>query len=87
MYFTFTSLSTVGFGDYNPKSNFERLITAFFLLFGVAIFSYIMGEFISILESFNEINDDINYGDSLATFFGILKKFNRNEDFNYKVKQ
>ena len=48
-YYAFTSLSTVGFGDYNPKSNIERLFCAFILLFGVSIFSYIMGCFIEIL--------------------------------------
>ena len=49
-YFAFTSLSTVGFGDYHPRSDIERLLCAFILLFGVAIFSYIMGNFISILD-------------------------------------
>jgi hypothetical protein len=43
VYFTFTSLSTVGFGDLNPRSNSERILTAVILLFGVAIFSYILG--------------------------------------------
>ena len=42
IYFAFTSLATVGFGDLYPKSDFERLFIAFILLFGVAIFSYIM---------------------------------------------
>jgi hypothetical protein len=46
VYYAFTSLSTVGFGDYNPKSNIERFVCAFILLFGVAIFSYVMGNFI-----------------------------------------
>jgi hypothetical protein len=52
MYYTFTSLSTVGFGDITPRSNGERILIAFFLLFGVAVFSYIMGNFIDILNSF-----------------------------------
>lgn len=51
IYFAFTTLSTVGFGDYHPRSNAERLICAFILLIGVAIFSYIMGIFIEILIS------------------------------------
>ena len=55
-YFAFTSLSTVGFGDYCPRSNLERLVGAFMLLSGVAIFSYIMGNFIAILENFKEFN-------------------------------
>ena len=48
-YFAFTSLSTVGFGDFNPKSNAERLACAFILLFGVAIFSVVMANFSDIL--------------------------------------
>jgi len=51
-YFAFTSLSTVGFGDYVPRSNLERAVGAFMLLSGVAIFSYIMGNFIQILNNF-----------------------------------
>ena len=56
IYFAFTSLSTVGFGDYAPRSNFERLVGSFILLSGVAIFSYIMGNFIEILTQFNQFN-------------------------------
>ena len=50
IYFAFTSLSTVGFGDYHPKSDEERIFVAFLLLVGVATFSYIMGIFINILK-------------------------------------
>ena len=52
VYFAFTTLSTVGFGDYNPKSELERIITTFILLIGVACFSYIMGQFMEILMNF-----------------------------------
>ena len=52
IYFAFTSLSTVGFGDYHPRSDLERLFIAFVLLVGVSIFSFIMGNFISILNQF-----------------------------------
>ena len=41
-YFTFTSMTTVGFGDYHPVSNLERLVGAIFLLIGVSITSYII---------------------------------------------
>ena len=43
MYYSFTSLSTVGFGDFHPRSDFERLVCAAMLTFGVAIFSILMG--------------------------------------------
>jgi hypothetical protein len=55
-YFSFTSLSTVGLGDYNPRSDSERLFIAMGLLIGVAIFSYIMGEFCKMVESFSTYN-------------------------------
>ena len=48
-YFMFTSLSTVGLGDYHPRSNIERLIGALLLLFGVAITSYIMDNLNSMI--------------------------------------
>ena len=44
-YFAFTSLSTVGFGDLNPRSNYERIFMSIILLSGVAIFSFIMDIF------------------------------------------
>jgi len=49
MYFMFTTLSTVGFGDFNPKSEPERLIMTFILIIGVACFAYIMSQLIAIL--------------------------------------
>ena len=72
MYFSFTTLSTVGFGDYNPRSNFERIFITIGLLFGVAIFSYFMGEFMQIVQTFTNYNDDGDEDDQLATFFGVM---------------
>lgn len=43
LYFSFTTLSTVGLGDYVPKSNSERLVIIVIFLFGISIFSLIMG--------------------------------------------
>ena len=49
IYFAFTTLSTVGFGDYVPRGDAERVIGAFILLMGVAIFSFVMGIFSELL--------------------------------------
>ena len=48
IYFAFTTLSTVGFGDYVPRSDEERIFVAILLLSGVATFSYVMGKFLDI---------------------------------------
>ena len=82
-YFAFTSLSTVGFGDYHPQNEFECVLCAFILLFGVAIFSYVIGYFIEILESirsFSNLGED--FGEELVLFLGTLRKFN----FNYPIE-
>lgn len=63
MYFAFTSLSTVGFGDYHPRSDLERFVCAFILLFGVAIFSMIMATFIQILQSIQAFNKGLDDGE------------------------
>ena len=48
-YFAFTTLSTIGLGDYYPVSDIERLVGSFVLLFGVALFSYMMGELLFMI--------------------------------------
>lgn len=55
-YFSFTSLSTVGFGDLHPLNSYERALTAVVLLLGVAVFSIVMGNFIEISASFLDMN-------------------------------
>lgn len=45
IYYAFTSLATVGFGDFHPRSDGERIFIASLLMIGVAIFSYIIGIF------------------------------------------
>jgi len=61
-YYAYTSLSTVGFGDLNPRDDIERVFIAFMLLLGVAIFSLVMGNFIAIIELYNEYESDFNDG-------------------------
>lgn len=63
LYFSFTSLTTVGFGDYNPRSDIERAFIAFGLLFGVALFSLIMGQFIEMIVDIMDSNTIDGDGD------------------------
>lgn len=84
-YFSFTTLSTVGFGDFYPKSNGERLVVVVVMLFGVAIFSYIMGLFTEILNTFKTIFDPIEEYYSLDTFISVLDSFN-SKPINRSIK-
>lgn len=87
IYFAFTSLSTVGFGDYAPRGDIERFFGAFMLLFGVAIFSYIMGNFIDILSQFQSYQADLDDGDTLTKFFGVIYQFNGEKPLNQGLKK
>ena len=87
MYFSFTSFSTVGFGDFHPRSNVERLFCSVVLVGGVIIFSYIMGDFIAMLESYKVLNGEIDDGDNLAMFFGMMKKYNKNVPIKQDLKE
>ena len=52
------------------------------LLFGVLVFSYIMGEYITLLDSYKQLHKDFDEGDRLRLFFGVLRNFNENESIN-----
>ena len=53
-YYAITTLTTIGFGDLSPQSVQERIVASVILMFGVAIFSFIMGQFIDILMSYKK---------------------------------
>ena len=86
IYYAFTTLSTVGFGDFYPSSNAERALCAFILLGGVAIFSYIMGNFIEILVSIQNLNSEFNEGENLYKWFGLIKRFNSNRSISPELR-
>ena len=71
-YYMFTTMSTVGFGDFHPISDLERLACTFVLVGGVAIFSVIMGNFIEIIDTFKSFNYDLDSGYDLMKFFLVL---------------
>ena len=69
-------MSTVGFGDYNPRSDDERILCAIILLFGVNIFGYIMGIFMGLVDKYQTLNQELDDGDRLTLFFGLIRFYN-----------
>lgn len=57
----------------HPRNDIERALTAFVLLFGVAIFSMILGIFIEISDQFLKVNEEFDDGDNLSKFFGLIR--------------
>ena len=44
LYWAFTTISTVGYGDLTPRSAGERLFAILAMMFGTGIYAYIVGE-------------------------------------------
>lgn len=75
-YFSFTTVATVGFGDLTPRSDLERLVFMWVLLFGVMMFSYVLGNFQNMIRSFNEMNKDLDESEELGVWLTLIEKFN-----------
>jgi len=76
-YYSFTTLSTVGLGDYHPKNSNERVFIAFVMLFGVMITTYLLERFSKIVELLKNFNQGVNNSHSLNLFLATLSRFNR----------
>lgn len=88
MYYSFTSLSTVGFGDFHPVNNFERMFCAYILLVGNAIFGYVLGMFREMVQEVKGLDSDGNdHADDLNKFFSLLSHYNEGRPFNANLKR
>lgn len=86
IYWAFTTLATVGFGDFHPVNDAERALCSLVLMIGVTMFTYIMANFIEILSSFKQLNSSFDDGENLTKWFGLLKKFNNGRMFSIQMK-
>ena len=50
-YFAITSLTTVGYGDVGAFTTSEMLIAILWMIFGVVVYTFIMGTIASVLAS------------------------------------
>ena len=84
-YFAFTSLSTVGLGDYHPLSNKERLMCAMLLLVGVTTTSLIIDNLMTMVLHINSLRKDFEESSKLNHFFGTMEKFNGSRKLSEKL--
>lgn len=75
-YFALTTLSTVGFGDYYPVDNSERVVGALLLYFGQAGFNFLVIQFLEVLDNIQMLDNEDDKSDEINKFLNCLHHFN-----------
>jgi len=60
LYWTFTTLSTVGYGDISAKNTSERLFNCFIMLLGASMFGYVVANMSTLLDNIDASAAKIN---------------------------
>lgn len=50
LYFSMTTVAKIGYGDYYPQSDVEKIMTIMILFISMVFFSYVLEQFINILQ-------------------------------------
>jgi hypothetical protein len=74
-YYALTTLSTIGYGDFLPKSSLEKIIVCLIMMSGVTVFSYIMGSLMKILIP----GDAKQEHKQLTKCIALLSKYNEGQ--------
>jgi len=79
MYFAFTTLTTVGLGDFHPKNSQERILCSIAMLFGVLCTSILMDNFTKMIAELKDFNRSYDEAESFNMFIHTLNHYNRDE--------
>ena len=74
-YYSMTTLTTVGYGDYYPVSNIEIFVAVGFMLCGVVFFSYVMSSVIDIINNEQKKNSLQDKAWGLRNWLTILTRY------------
>ena len=85
VYWTLTTMTTVGYGDITAKTANEKIYNIFNMGFGVVIYSFAIGSMSSIVENMDEKNKDVQK--KLNMLEHIKKNFKIDYKVYYKVKR
>lgn len=56
-YYTITTITTVGYGDFSAKTFTEKIVAIFIMLIGVIGFSYASGSFTNYIQQNARVNE------------------------------
>lgn len=77
IYYTFTALTTVGYGDITAKSNVEMIVTMFWMVFGVGFYSFTIGILSSVLAHMDTKSTNLQKKISIMNEFCSEMKINK----------
>lgn len=72
IYFIFTTMTTVGYGDVHPFNLEERIVAIVIMVFGASMFGYMIANIGGILTSLSASDSSGNNNDKLAEISGYL---------------
>lgn len=85
IYFIFTTLTTVGYGDIVPYTNEEKIFTILVMAFGIIFYSVLIGKISSMLSS---LENKKNFIESKLTYFNDFSQaVSLNDELQSKVKK
>lgn len=60
LYWSVMTMSTIGYGDVTPKTQYERLYEIFGMILGASVYAYMVGAICSIVASMNAASAEFN---------------------------
>lgn len=84
IYWAFTTLSTVGYGDISPYTSLEIIIAMLWMIFGLCFFSFTIGSLSSMLSSIDTKETVLT--NKLAIIDEFAKESNLSRDLKLKLR-
>ena len=85
LYYTITTITTVGYGDISGNTPLEKIFCIFIMIIGVVAFSFASGSLASILQNYDSSN--AKYEEKLQMLNNVYKKYNLPNDLYSRLKQ
>ncbi len=85
VYWAFTTITTVGYGDINVSNTSERIFAVISILLGTAVFGYMVGNVTQVMENFSQ--RDAKYHERLEGLKEYLKSRNLPISTSQRIKK
>lgn len=85
LYWAFTTMTTVGYGDIVPVTLEEKLFAMFAMLLACGVFAYTLGSISSLVSRQNKFRSE--YQDNAQKVVCFMKKYNLPSELQFRVRR